>query len=147
MAAINLVVTPQYQSLAYPTATAVGVGQVMRFHTDDGTRYAPVKLSIPAGQTYAQADQCVLVYPGGSDFFTHFGARFIHHVICELIETDNVSFGLLKLFFQQASQKASLRKEGNGGAGGVTGPQNDVQLADGTALGNNAMTCNAVIFW
>lgn len=137
MAVINITVTPQFGPNGSP----------MQFRTDDNTRYAPVKLTIPSGQTYAQADQMALVHTAGSSFFDHFGARIIKQVLAEPIACTDISYGILCPQWGFLVQKLRLTRAGNGGATAPTGPQTEAQVVDGTALGTNTMTCNAIIFW
>jgi hypothetical protein len=137
MAIVNIQVTPvQHQG-----------GSPVSFTLEGGMRYAPVKLTIIASQTYATADRASLIHNAGSDFFTHFGSKTIKDVKAELFACSGVSTGLLKLYFDAATQRARLRLVGQGGGGVPAGPQAEANLADATALGAGLMTANAVIFW
>ena len=137
MAAVTITVTP-----------LVGRNGSPHFwQTDDGTRYAAVKLSIAAGQTYTTADKCVLVHSAGSDFFSHFGEIVVKQVLAENFACNNVSFGAFKLYWDFSAQTGRLRKIGNGGSTAPTGPADEANVANATALGAGTMSANALIFW
>jgi len=137
MAKVNITVTP---------VRHLG-GSAWQGITEDGTRYAPVQLSIASGQTYATADRAVLVHSAGSDFYEHFGSRVIKAVLAEPLACSGVSTGLLKIVFDKAVQNVRLRLIGQGGGGAPAGPRDEANLGDGTALGAGVMACNALIFW
>lgn len=137
MANVNITVTPLNTSETF----------ALSVRTDDDDRIAPVKLSIGASQTYSTTDRCVLVHTAGSDFYEHFGVRIIKNIIAEPIACNNVSYGILKPVWDFALQKLKLFRQGDGGSVAPTGPLDEAEVANATALGTGTMSCRAWIFF
>ena len=137
MANVNITVTP--------IASMESAAQVHSI--DGGIKVAPCKLSIGTGQTYSTTDRCVLVHTAGSDFYAHYGARIIRDVIAEPICCNNVSYGVFKPVWDFALQKLKLMRQGDGGSTAPTGPLDEAEVANATALGTGTMSCNALVFF
>jgi len=137
MAVVNITVTP--------ISTSENFSLVVT--SDDGDLMAPVKLSIATGQTYSTTDRCALVHTAGSDFYEHFGRRIIRNVVAEPMACNNVSYGVLKLTWDFASQKMKLFVQGDGGTTAPAGPRDEAEVANATALGTGTMSCKAWIFF
>jgi hypothetical protein len=146
MAVVNITVTPLQGPTLGTGLNSTQISSPLVFVLDDGTRYAPVKLTIGTGQTFSTTDLCALVW-GGQDFFANYGAKFIKQVMAEPIATADISYGIMNFQWNPLTQKGRLIQCGNGGAVDPTGPRDDANVANGTALGNNLMTCNALIFF
>jgi hypothetical protein len=137
MANVNITVTPINTSENFALVVT----------SDSAERMAPVKLSIGTGQTYSTTDRCVLVHTAGSDFYEQFGYRIIKNILCEPIACNNVSYGILKPVWDFASQKLKLFRQGDGGSVAPTGPLDEAEVANATALGSGTMSCRAWIFY
>jgi hypothetical protein len=137
MAVVTITVTPVSQMDNYAVVVP----------SDDDDKIAPVKLSIATGQTYSTTDRCALVHTAGSDFYEHFGRRVIKNVVAEPMACNNVSYGAFKLVWDWANQKIKLLIQGDGGSVAPTGPQNEAEVANATALGSGTMSCKAWIIF
>lgn len=137
MAVINATVVP-----------ILGRGGVMvSDRLDDGTRWARLKITIPTGTNYAQADKVRFFGGYGSDFYEVTGYRIIRQILCGLIGFPSLSTSLVKLRWDFASQKASLRIVGNGGTPAPAGPQDEAELTDAFAIAAGPCTAEATFFY
>lgn len=129
------------------TAKFLQGGKPLRGNCETGLRWAMGKITIPTGTTYARADQVRLVGPYNDDFLAVFGERTIKQVIAQLMGFPSLSTGLVKFEWNATTQRGALRDVGNGGTPAPAGPLDEVELADGFAIGSGPNTAEALFFF
>lgn len=133
MAVINIEITPRLGPMGRPLV-----------YEDDGLRRAPVKLTIPASQTYSTTDRCSLTHRGTKNFFELYGATRIKQVIMSAgFSCNNVNYGEFHAEWLEPTQKLVLGKAGNSGAAALDAGE----VANGTALGTGTITAEATLYF
>lgn len=133
MADINIEITPRRGPNGRPIV-----------YEDDGLRRAPVKLTIPASQTYSTTDRCRLTHSGTKNFFELYGVTRIKQVIMSGgFSCDNVNYGEFHAEWLEPTQKLVLGKAGNSGSAALDAGE----VANGTALGTGTITAEATLYF